>query len=298
MASIDNTVPRIPAATWRRIETFVRDAVTVAAPQTSYSAEVLLWAAGQYVAWCVDTQLWPLEAEVIWSRQAIDLYVTDVRQDLAEGTRRNYRARLMRISEVLLPEEHGDAMTALGRKTTAAPYDSAEMGRYRQWAGSQLTPLKRYRAMLMLILCAGAGLRAVEIRDLDRADIEQLDEGFVVRVRGDRAREVPILAVWDEWMRAALEQAPETGRVWGKPNRSRENALLSSFTQYTVGSAPRGDRLRATWLVTHLSDRTPIKELFRAAGFVKFEHLGRLLQHVPDLSPDLSVPALRGEASR
>ena len=65
--------PKIERAMWERIAPFVRDAVSVAAPMTPYSAEILLRAAAHFVAWCMKRG-WPLDAETIWSRQAIDLY--------------------------------------------------------------------------------------------------------------------------------------------------------------------------------------------------------------------------------
>lgn len=289
-------VPNIDRAMWERIGPFVRDAVSVAAPMTPYSAEVLIRAASHFVSWCLRRG-WPLDAETIWSRQAIDLYVNDKRLKLADGTRRNYRGYLMRISEVLLPEEHGEKMTALGRKTTAAPYTAEEVAEFRRWAVAQRTPLKVYRCMLALILCAGAGLRAGELVEVRQADVTLTNAGgYIINVRGDLHRSVPLLREWDEWMTAVLEQIPaghET--LWGMPNRKRPTAALSAFTQTTDGDAPTGARLRATWLVTHLSAIAQIKSLFIAGGFEKFEHLGRLLHYVSDVPDDNYIDFLRGE---
>jgi len=291
-----NYRPAVDRATWERIGPFVRDAVAIAAPMTPYSAEVLIRAASHFVAWCMR-QGWALDAETIWSRQAIDLYVNDKRLKLADGTRRNYRGYLMRISEILLPEEHGEKMTALNRKTTAAPYTAAEMTDFRHWAVAQRTPLKVYRAMLMLIMCTGAGLRPGELVGVRREDVQLTAAGgYVIHVRGDLERSVPLLREWDEWMPAALEQVPAGhDTLWGTPNRARPTAVLSAFTQHTDGDAPTGARLRATWLVTHLRAISHIKSLFIAGGFEKFEHLGRLLHYVPDVADDAYVDFLRGE---
>lgn len=183
-AFTEQFTPRLPDGVWDRIGSFVRDSVVLASPQTAYSVEILLTAAAHYVAWCLN-QGWPLEAETIWSRQAIDLYVTDQYSHLAEGTRRNYRARLMRVSEVVLPEEHGEKMTALNRKSTAAPYSAGQMVRHREWAAAQTSPFKRYRAMLMLVLAAGAGLKANEIADLPADHVQPTpDGGYLITVAG------------------------------------------------------------------------------------------------------------------
>lgn len=296
VAFMTDYVPKIDRTTWERIGPFVRDAVSVAAPMTPYSAEVLIRAASHFVSWCLQRG-WPLDAETIWSRQAIDLYVNDKRLKLADGTRRNYRGYLMRISEVLLPEEHGEKMTALSRKTTAAPYIGEEMADFRDWAVAQRTPLKVFRCMLALIMCAGAGLRPGELIEVRAEDVElTMEGGYVIHVGGDLERSVPLLAEWDEWMTAVLEQVPaghET--LWGTPNRVRAAAALSSFTQTTDGDAPNGARLRATWLVTHLRAIAHIKSLFIAGGFEKFEHLGRLLHFIADVPDDDYIDFLRGE---
>ncbi|NJI58618.1 hypothetical protein HCX50_04150 [Microbacterium oxydans] len=296
VAFMTDYVPRIDPAMWERIGPFVRDAVSVAAPKTPYSAEVLIRAASQFVSWCMQRG-WPLDAETIWSRQAIDLYVNDKHLKLADGTRRNYRGYLMRISEILLPEEHGEKMTALGRKTTAAPYTAEEMTDFRHWAVAQRTTLKVYRCMLVLIMCAGAGLRPSEIIEVRADDVTPTaDGGHIIQVRGDLKRRVPLLSEWDEWMTAVLEQVPaDHETLWGTPNRTRPAAALSAFTQTTDGDAPNGARLRATWFVTHLTAIVHIKSLFVAGGFEKFEHLGRLLRYVSEAPESDYIDFLRGE---
>lgn len=288
--------PKLDRATWERVGPFVRDAVSVAAPMTPYSAEILLRAAAHFVAWCMR-QGWPLDAETIWSRQAIDLYVNDKRLNLKEGTRANYRAYLMRMSEVLLPEEHGEKMTTLNRKTTAAPYTSEEMEEFRRWSTIQRTTFKQYRAMLMLVLSAGAGLRPDDILGIRETDIEHLDGGgYIIHVPGDRTRSVPLLAEWDEWMTVLLGRVPEDHTtLWGEPGRGRRARVLSAFTQTTDGEPPTSARLRATWLATHLRAIAYIKALFQAGGFEKMEHLGRLLHYVTDVPDEEYVAFLRGE---
>lgn len=288
--------PKLNRAMWERIAPFVQDAVSVAAPMTPYSAEILIRAAAHFVAWCVRRG-WPLDAETIWSRQAIDLYVNDKRLNLADGTRANYRAYLMRMSEVLLPEEHGEKMTALSRRTTAAPYTAEEMEEFRGWATAQRTMFKQYRAMLMLVLSAGAGLRPIDILDVRATDVEHLDGGgYVIHVLGDRTRSVPLLADWDEWMAVLLERVPEDHTtLWGDPGGGRRARVLSAFTQTTEGEPPTSDRLRATWFATHLRAIAYVKALFRAGGFVKMENLGRLLHYVADVPDDDYIAFLRGE---
>jgi len=287
--------PAKPTSVWPAVEAFVRDSVTIAAPHTVYAANLLMTHASRYVQWCVQEQGWPLDGEVIWSVQAIDLYATDEHVNLADGTRRNYRAMLMRISEVLVPSEHGDKPTALSRKSSAAPYTPVELTKFRRWVEMQVTDLKRDRAMLMLVLCAGAGLKSNEVHTIHPEHVTVDADGIIVHVPGDASRDVPLLAEWEEWMLALLKRRPAGEPLWGPVNRKDTNNLLSSFTENTIGPRPNGHRLRNTWLVVHLTAGTPMKDLFRASGFAKFEHLPRLLKYVPDSSPARYRAALRGE---
>jgi len=283
----------LPAPVDADLDDFVRDAVEIAAPHTTYASKLLVADAARYVAWCVRENGWPLDAQIIWSVRAIDLYATTERTNRSEGTRRNYRARLMRISEVLLPHEHPEKPTALSNRTTQAPYSANELARFRAWATSQLTPQNRDRAMVMLVLCAGAGLRPNEVPLVHPSDVTVDDEGTLITVRGDEPREVPLLADWEEWMLALLERRPADEALWGPVNRATTRNLISAFTERSHGTPPRSDRLRHTWIVHHLAEPTPIKELFRAAGVTKMQHLHLFLEFVGSLDQSDYRRALR-----
>jgi integrase len=267
------------------LDEFIRDSVTVAAPHTAYAATLLLRTVNRYVIWCVRNQGWPLDGRIIWSVRGIDLYTTTANLDRSPGTRANYRALLMRVSEILLPDEHPDRTTPLAGRKTAAPYTAEEMLTFREWAGRQLTDVKLDRAMLMLTLCAGAGLRPSELPLVHPHHITVDEHGILVHIPTDTPRDVPLLAEWEEWMNALLERRPADESLWGKVNRRNTHNLTSAFTESSNGHPPRADRLRATWLAHHLTAGAPLKDLFRAAGIAKFQHLHLLLEHI-GLMPD------------
>lgn len=277
------------------VDKFIRDSVTVAAPHTAYAAKLLLTQTAQYVRWCLG-QGWPLNAETIWSVRGIDIYSTTANQKNSEGTRRNYRSMLMRISEVLLPEQHPERPTPLTRKNVIAPYTAAEVEAFREWAGSQLTDLARDRAMLMLTLCVGAGVRPGELPFVGCDDVIIDEDGILISLPD---RTVPLLSEWEEWLLAVLARRPkDDDYLWGVVNVRNTSRIASTFTERSVGNAPRADRLRHTWLVGHLAAATPMKELMRAAGIEKLQHLHMLLEHVELRDADESRRLLRGEGQR
>lgn len=260
------------------IMAFVRDSVTLAAPNTAYAAKLLMTSTLRYVTWCVRDMGFPLDAHTIWSIRAIDLYSTTANQQLAEGSRRNYRSQLMRISEVLLPHEHPEKVTALSQRQTSAPYSPAEIQKFRDWATGQLTLEKRDRAMLMLVLCAGAGVRPGDIPLIHARHVRVDDEGILITIPSDNPREVPLLAEWENWMTALLDRLPTDVALWGKVNRRRTHNLTSAFTENSYGNPPRADRLRHTWMLRHLDAGVPMKDFCRAAGITKMQHLHLLLE--------------------
>jgi integrase len=260
------------------IAAFVRDSVTLAAPGTAYAAKLLMTTTERYVTWCVGEMGLPLDAHVIWSVRAIDLYSTTANQQLSEGSRRNYRGQLMRISEVLLPHEHPERPTALSKRSTSAPYSPRELEQFREWATGQLTPAKVDRAMVMLVLCAGAGVRPNEIALIHPEHIHVDDDGIFITIPTDEPREVPLLAEWEDWMKALLKRRPADESLWGKVNRRTTANLTSSFTENSFGNPPRADRLRHTWMLRHLDAGVPMKDFCRAAGITKLHHIHLLLE--------------------
>lgn len=68
------------------------------------------------------------------------------------------------------------------------------------WASGQSDPLQRRRGMVMLILCAGAGIRSNEVGMIIPEHITVSGDGVLIEVLGTTPRHVPLLAEWEEWM--------------------------------------------------------------------------------------------------
>lgn len=290
--------PRIAPQRWERIADFVRDTVAVTAPQTRYTSNRIFLVLSLYVDWAVNIQGLPMTAQVLFRRETISMFIARPPRELGEGTLRNYRSMLLRVAEVLLPEHNTIAMQPLNGRTSVAPYSAAEDEQLRLWAMGQNSDLRRRRAKAMLAFCGGAGLRAIEIAELDVGHIV-FDGGAIVTVVGNNAREVPVLAEWATFAREAVIGMESDTPVFGTRNRSSHRNLLSRFTEKTTGTLrPRSDQLRATWIVKHLTAGTPMKELMKAAGVEKFENLSRHLAYVPALDTTEYRQRLRLEASK
>lgn len=183
---------------------------------------------------------------------------------------------------MLLPEQHPKKSTPLTKRRGPGAYTHAEIAQFRVWAGQQVTTLNHDRAMLMMALCAGAGLHPRELAALYRENVIEDDRGILIRIPGPEGREVPVLAQWEPWLRAVVKRRPDGERLWGPINRRNADNLTSAFTERSNGKPPRADRLRWTWIAHHLRVGTPMKDLSRAAGIKKWQHLHMLLEVVPD----------------
>ncbi len=284
--TMTNFVPRsLPLSRWEPISTFVQDTVAITVPLTSYSASRMSMVVTMYVDWCFNQQGLPLNAKLLFRVEAIEHFVRHAPTNLGEGTLRNYRSMLLRVSEILLPEHNPVPLKPLNARSSVPPYSSEEIARLRLWARGQNTDLKERKAMLMLALCAGAGLRAIEVAELRRQDIVRDSEGTLVNVGGTKPRSVPMLAEWEPFAQFAIRALDPRALVFVEQSRISHRNTLSRFAEHTSGTIkPRSDRLRATWIVCHLQAGTPMKALMAAAGVEKFENLARYLKYIPELN--------------
>ena len=294
--------PRMSEARWERIREFVEDATAVTAPRCAYTQERLLIVCSGYVDWAVNVAGYPLSAKVVFRHELISRYTTDFLRKSA-GTRRNYRAILLRISEVLLPEHGGVSLAPLNDRVSMRPYSETDLTQLQHWANGQNTPSREHNAMVLLGLCVGGGLWANEVCEARRSDIHFDGEGVLISIRGTNSRDVPLLARWEPWLRHAVDNLSPDDRVFGnKTRKNNSKNLVTAFIHSSVQSpglvAPQTNRMRATWLVTHLVARTDMRALMTASGVGKFENLARLLQFVPELDTVEYRRHLRGEANR
>jgi integrase len=294
--------PEISAQRWERIREFVEDAVAVTVPNCAYTMERLLIVCSHYVDWAVNVASVPMQAKIVFRLELISRYTSEV-MNQSEGTRRNYRAILLRIAEVLLPDNPTAELKALNSRVSMVPYSEEELTRLEFWARGQSTPRRERNAAVLLALCAGGGLWSNEVAEARRGDIHFDAQGVLVSVRGTNARQVPLLARWEPWLRIALEGLEDNDRVFGNKNRKNNSKnLVTAYIQDSVlppkTPRPQSNRMRATWLVTHLAARTDMRALMTASGVGKFENLARLLQHVPELDTVSYRAHLRGELKK
>lgn len=294
--------PSLPSADVAVIRSFVADSIALALPMTAYAVETLLGPVMRFVHWAVFVVGCELDALIVFDRDLIETYVREVLpRELAPGTRRNYRAWIFRVAEVVNPDKNPRKPMPLNEKSMGAPYTESDIIALDRWAAGQSTPYRRSNAATLVALGAGAGLSSIEIAHLKRDAVTVRTDGsleLTVFVNGDLKRRVVVSAEFEEIIATQVGDLPDDTFVF-LPQRSRtENDVVSAFVAKTLH--PRGTptvtvrRLRNTWLVTQMVNRVDVLTLMEAAGLQSLESISRLAQFVPRPTADQRDAQLRG----
>ncbi|QNK82060.1 hypothetical protein [Nakamurella sp. PAMC28650] len=185
---------------------------------------------------------------------------------------------------------------ALPPAGAAQPYTASEITSLRGWANGQNTAFRADTAQVLITLGLGAGLAALEIAGVRVGDITLDDEGVLIRVTGKRARTVPVLSQWESLLSAIKATDAPADRFLLMPNRTGSYPnIINGFIARSAGTQlqPQTQRMRATWIVTHLAAGTPVGPLLRAAGVDSLEAFTRFVPYLPALSDVDSRRALR-----
>jgi hypothetical protein len=238
----------------------------------------------------------PLTAEVVLHPDTVDRFATEACAHLAAGTQNNYRSQLRGVGAAVLgPDVYPPAPLQLPRADPVAPYSAAEVAGFRSWARG--LPTERYRdnAAVILAFALGAGLSSQEINRLVGTDVTLDDDGVSVHVIGQRARDVLVLAAYEDEIAALAHRAGE-GPVFMPGRTSIDRKQVPNF----LARCPKGpmgrpnvDRLRNTWIVGHLSAGTHLAVLAEAAG-VRADQVVRYQRYATAPAPEVARRQLRG----
>lgn len=275
----------------------MRAAVTDCDLKTKYSARELIRVAAYHVHWCWQTAGVALDRDTIFSRELIMEFI-DRGNDTSQSYRGNDRSKLLRMSELLLgPAKRTARLKPLPKTSIARPYSAAEVILLRAWADGQNTQRRTVNAHMLLALSLGAGLNGGEVMGMRCKHVTVDDEGVLVNVVDRRPRIVPVLAEWESTIKAVAQAALNPNMYLFLPNTRRPSgSALNNFTTHRTiqGSVHAStQRMRATWLVTHMSAGTPPRHLLEAAGVDSLESLTRYLQFTSVVAPSDVRRALR-----
>jgi hypothetical protein len=244
-------------------------------------------------AWCVEQGI-PLDVEAVLDPDTVERFCSNgLKKTPSRGS---YRATLRKLGRELTTtapwEPRPEPMPA---RKVAPPYSHDELQALVRAAQQQSTQKRRRAAIALILLGAGAGLDGRWARKVHGTDVERVDGVVVVRVGSPRAREVPVLKGFeDELLRLAHEVGDEYLVGGHTTHRNRTNEIVAKFEDGHDGPRLASNRLRSTWIVTHLTNGTRLPELLAAAGTFRIETFDTLLAYVPPMERRAARDALRG----
>lgn len=267
-AAIAKFTPKsLPPEVWSRIGGFVTSSVEQATPHTVTTAMTLMTIVTQLVVW-TDRLGLPFDAEVVFHPGTIDRFAVEGCAHLAAGTQQNYRTWLRDVGHTLCPDLYPPRQLALPRSDPLEPYSSSDMAALSAWSRGLPSDRYRHNSSVLLDFGFGAGLTSQEISRLVGSDVHGDEDGVTVTVIGDKARDVPVLRRFEDQVKA-LARLAGSGPIFLPERRGIHNRQIPNFiARCPQGDAPRlnMNRLRATWIVLHLSAGTQLGALAKAAG--------------------------------
>jgi hypothetical protein len=279
-------MPILALPCWDIIGSFIEATVTECLRHTDRSPKDLYAAATPMVLWCWRARGTPLEGRRIFRKVMIDQFIHLGMPGAARGSQASLRSTLWRMSEILNPAEDAAARRPIARSAPTRPYSPDDVAELVSWAATQGTAVRRRDARTMLALGLGAGLAARELLDVQTTDVIIDNDAPTPQARivvwHERTRVIPVLPRWVSPLIHTLSEVPAGGWLFRSDrHRSTPGQITDFLTRSRSPLDVRPVRMRATWIVEHLTLDTPANEILRIAGLKNYAALDRLTQFVP-----------------
>lgn len=294
---INNYKPQIPAKDWEAIGDFVRSAMLDVEGFTVYNTVHLMASVTRYVQWCWRVAGIPLERERIFSVLQIEEFIAArAVPTWNPSSYANRRTELLRVCEALDTSGAKWRLSSLRSANVEPPYSAKEVVVLRNWAAAQRTRRRSHDATILLGLCIGAGMSAVEAGQVRARDVTIDEHGVVVEVRGTRPRTVPVLRAWEQDVIDSVGRVGPDMYVFRPLRTGADKNLTNGFIARctTIDPVVTTQRMRATWFVIHLNAGTPLAALTNAAGITSLTTITRYLPLLDPITGDVYRDILRG----
>lgn len=253
------------------------------------------------LAWWAHQAGYPLTLDVLLAEATIEDWFNRGMPGFDQGTRATYRSQMRAVARAVNPLNN--APVPVGRvphRDVRPPYD-VEQAQAVVWLALQdPNRVLRAKTVTAIVLGLGAGLDSRDLLTLGRRHIDDRGvDGIHITVPGSRTRDVVLLRVFEDTLRAQLPHLPArgpflaaNGTTTGKNYIAHLYARLAETDTGLVRVEQA--RLRATWLVTLMNLPVPLGVLMRAAGLETARTLTDLLPAARAVTAEQVTVFLRG----
>ncbi len=293
---IDTYTPRlVEPETWAQMSSFVRHIIRdrYAAGRSIEAARLALNTLTGFAEWVLITGIGELTVGILRAG-VIDAYTAHRHSEVDGAVAERERKRLRTMAGLRNTPEHRKVKTTA---TPSAPYSRDEQDDVHRWTEWQPTDYRRRSACGVAALGLGCGLTGSEMMQVRNRDIITLDDGLLGVQISDRT--VPVLAEWHDEL--AISRTDQLDDYLIAPRCTTRSPLGLKGALVTLGpNSPTSQKMRATWLLTHVNASTNIYTLMSAAGLSAPDFLRRLAAFADYASASLQASAFRlsSEAKR
>lgn len=279
--------PYIEPTSWKRIEPFVSQLIDTRCDGMNEQWRYAHTHALTYFAdWIFSTRMMALDDSL--RGDVIEIYAAERAREISPSVAGRERNMLRTLAGLLNAAPPGQV---IGSSTPSAPYAPADLSELHSWAMHQRTDYLRRACLAIFTLCLGCGLRAGEALKLRGRDIITLADGISLAVHVN-GRTVPVIARWNDELAALKSLVPGADLAIAPHAKHRKDALAAILSS-TKTLQPNPQRLRATWLISHVNAGTPLPTLLAAAGLTSLESIRRIFQYTTALPNAQAMDALR-----
>ena len=261
----------VPADRWEHIAPFVRQVVIDANPATLAAAERAVRVVGQLVKYAVDCHL-GLDRDMILSPDFVGRFVFHLEQaGRPASTIGTYHSTLRRLAPQVTTTAPWPPVLEHPRTNTPRPYSAETIDAFLRNAKAQTTLLRTNRALVIISLAAGAGLRPSEIRAFAGRDLSE--DGRVVVSAGHK-RKVPVDRPLLDSLREGIADSHD--RIFSDHKNALNGVTRSLRFDPTL---PTFDlrRLRNTWIDSRLEELSAL-DLMHQSGLASVRVIDDLVR--------------------
>lgn len=286
---IDAYTPRLPGGRWEQIAPLVRRVVRTYAPGRTVEATRLALGTLTYFAdWVTTSGVAPVDASLI--ENIIDVYAEERLHEVSATMAQRERKLLRHLAD--LPARIERDRAVLTTSAPDSPYGPASLVAVERWAAGQRTELRRHSCHAIMALGLGCGLTAKSMGHVRGTDITALPtEGIAVHAHHPD-RLIPVVHRWEEDLRAHAARAGDEYLI--SPGMQHRDKAANLTVGMSIGDVvPSMHRLRSTWIVAQLNNRTPLPALLTASGLTAVDSLKRYVPFADSTDTVVQRNALR-----